>query len=403
MTLEYEKIRPDLEQMARVTAARRGELREKVESAEATLRRYRTNWTAIDQALETAQRQGDPKFFRAARPFSTSEPLDAAIPTPDLPDRATIIATDGSQILPDRHAPFLYYLVNIGGIVYHHGDGRAPEPFTVPDLVYPETDADLERFTSAGAVNIERDMMEIETLARETVAYRHEAHPLLALLDQRLLYWPIGSAGVAVNRAVTQWNESMENMHAAGALLCGYIDRPETIAVLTLLRALEGLGDPDFDWKLLGRRQAAGGLADRQLFARLLAPGERSAIFTFVSDPNDSFAGYDPAHEVSFFYLNPGGGAGQIARIDLPHWVADNPAAVDAVHALIVDQCRLIGDYPYVLARADEMAVVGRRDAAELNTMLEIIMQRYGVESDNTAKQNSKELARGGKTRHEGF
>jgi len=402
MTLEYEKIQSDLERMARITAARRGEQAEHITAAAATLRRYRTNWSAVEQALDTARHRSDPKFFRAARPFAAAEPLDAAIPAPPPPDQATIIATDGSQIPPDRHAPFLYYLINIGGLVYHHGGIRSPEPFTLPELVYPESDADLDRFSGGGAVNIERDLKEIDTLARQAVAYRQEAQPLLALLDQRLLYWPIGSEGVAVNTAVSDWNGSMESIHAAGALLCGYIDRPETIAVMTLLRALEGLADDDFDWKLLGKRQATQGITDRLLFGPLLGPGERSAVFTFVSDPNDTFAGYNTAHEVSFFYLNPGGFGEQIARIDIPHWVAENAAAVTAVHALVVDQCRLIGDYPYALARADEMAVVGRRDAAELNTMLEIIMQRHGVESDQTAKQNSKELARGGKTRHEG-
>ena len=58
-----------------------------------------------------------------------------------------------------------------------------------------------------------------------------------------------------------------------------------------------------------------------------------------------------------------------------------------------------MGDYPYVIARADEMAVVGRQDASELNFMIDVIMERHGISEGVTSKQGSKDLARGGRTR----
>ncbi|MCP5097965.1 MAG: DNA double-strand break repair nuclease NurA, partial [Chloroflexi bacterium] len=159
----------------------------------------------------------------------------------------------------------------------------------------------------------------------------------------------------------------------------------------------------DFDWKTLGTKAATGGLIDTDIFRELLQPGQRSKLFVNISKPNEGFANQDEANEVCFFYLNPGVSGKQIARVDVPRWVADLPDGVENVHALIISQCRIIGDYPYVLARADEMAVVGRQDASELNFMLDIIMQRHGIASDITAKQGSKELARGGRTRHDGL
>ena len=78
-----------------------------------------------------------------------------------------------------------------------------------------------------------------------------------------------------------------------------------------------------------------------------------------------------------------------------------DPAAVDAVHALIIDQCQILGDYPYVLARADEIAVVGRRDQENLNLMIDNVMLRHGITALATAKQGSKDIARAGRTRHE--
>ena len=400
MTLEFEKLTADLEQMAQTTA-RRAQLRqERLREARQALEQYRTNWAAMQQALARADSEADPKFYRSARPLDETTPLDAAIPAPEPPSEATVIATDGSQIMPDRHASYLYYLINIGGIIYHHGSSRQPSTFTYPDIIYPQSDEEIDSFnTSQADVSIERDVKEIEGLARTTIGHRHEAQPLLAILDQRLLYRPIGSAGFAVNTAVSEWNEHMTAMRQAGALLCGYIDRPETISVMTLLRSTTALSEQDFNWRVLGKRQATQGITDRQLFQQLLAPGQRSKIFVYVSEPNNEAAAQDPANEVCFFYLNSSLSGSQIARVDIPLWVAEDEAAVTAVHGLVVHQCRLLGDYPYVLARADEMAVVGRQDAGELNYMIDVIMERHGIMADVTAKQGSKEIARGGRTR----
>ena len=404
MTLEFEKLTADLEKMAQTTARLLSQRRERVAEAMETLQTYRTNWTAVSQALTTAKAQSDPKFYRSARPFAEAEPLDSHIPAPPPPVEATIIAADGSQIMPDRHAAHLYYLINIGGIIYHHGSGRTPETFSQPDIFYPESDEVIDNFNDTpGAVSIERDIQEIETLAQQTVANRHNAQPLLAILDQRLLYWPIGSAGVAENAAVTAWGSHMTGIRQAGALLCGYIDRPGTSAVMTLLRSIVGLSDAQFNWKELGQRKATQGVTDADVFSQILGPGERSAVFANISDANDVFMAQDAANEVCFFYLNPGLSGQNIARVDIPRWVAEDEGAVTAVHSLLIDQCRIMGNYPYVIARADEMAVVGRQDAGELNFMIDVIMERHGISNDITSKQGSKELARGGRTRHEGF
>ncbi|MBP6472294.1 MAG: DNA double-strand break repair nuclease NurA [Chloroflexi bacterium] len=400
MTLEFERLTADLEQMA-LTTARRYELRqERLAEALAALETYRTNWTAVSNALTLARKRGDDKLYRSARPFDENEPLDTAVDAPAPPAQATIIATDGSQIMPDRHAAYLYYLINVGGIVYHHGENRPPETFTVPQLVYPPDDNDLDTFNiSSGAVSIERDVKEIETLAQQTFHHRHDSDLTLAVLDQRLLYWPIGSEGVAENAAVTEWGNHMTGIRQTGALLCGYIDRPGSIGVTTLLKSVTAVADPKFNWRLLGTQKATQGLTDRDLFGALLAPGQRSKVFVYVSPPNNTFAEQDPANEVCFFYVNPASSGQQIARVDIPRWVAEDEAAVTAVHALIIDQCRLLGDYPYVLARADETAVVGRQDASELNFMIDVIMERHGLHAAITAKQGSKDIARGGRTR----
>jgi hypothetical protein len=402
MTLEFEKLTDDLRQMAQ-TAARHQQQREtQLVTVLQALDDYATDWAAIDHALTQGRQKGDEKHYSTARPLTQNEPLNAQIDPPVPPSQATIIATDGSQIMPDRHAAFLYYLINIGVIVYHHGQASTPEPFTRPEIHYLAEDQFEDQFAqSSGQVSIQRDLAEIGTLARATWERRTQvAAPLLALLDQRLLYWPIGSSGAAAQKTVERWCQAMTDIRRCGALLAGYIDRPGKSLVITLLQALTA--DPDFDWKSLGKAGSTQGINDAFLFSQRLAPGQRSCLFLDVSRANERFAEIDPQNQTCFFYLNPGQTGQAIARIDIPLWVAEQPVAVAQVHALVYDQCQILGDYPYALARADEMAVVGKQDQANLDMMIERHMQREGIEGNITAKLGSKNLARGGRTRHEG-
>jgi len=406
MTLEFEKLTDKIDEMARSAAARQERHSDLIETLLATLNKYAADWPTIDKALATAKAKSDPKHYRSARPLPTTNPLNAHI-TPDAPPaQATLLATDGSQIMPDRHAAHLYYLINIGGIVYHHGDNsRSPLQFTKPDLKYPQLNQNDSSFaSSSGEVSVERDLQEIGTLADLAWEYRQATPPVLAMLDQRLLYWPIGGSDAEPNEDVKNWLKSMTKISDSHVWLAGYIDRPMTNAVVTLLRSIAGLENPAFDWKSLGKREAPGGqISDGMLFSYLLQPGERSKVFVNESPPNTQFRQYHESHEVCFFYLNPGLAGRRVARIDIPMWVAQDETAITAVHALIMYQCRILGDYPYILARADEMAVVGHRDHEALNMMIDRYMEKHDVSGSLTGKQGSKNLARGGKTRHEGL
>jgi len=441
MTLEFERLGPELELMATAAAALRLAQAERAAQLHAVLARHATDWSGIEAGLARAMAASgaDPKYFRAARPLGTSEPLDVAIPAPPPPPRATIIATDGSQILPDRHAPFLYYLINIGAIIYNHGDSNAPGVTSLPSIFYPTIYDDLTDDAPGfdkSEVTIARDRREIETLAALALSEQGTAARTLALLDQRLLYWPFVGEREKTEEAVFAWTAAMMQIYETGALLAGYIDRPGKASVVTLLQTL--LDEREVNLRELGKRPGAGELTDADLYATLLGPGERSAVFVDVSPANTRFAEEDPRIEVCFFYLNPGAGgrgpgaredsaearekgsrgdgsslepgtwnlepkrARAVARVDIPRWVAEDPAAVAFVHGLVYDQCKLMGDYPYVLARADELAVVGRYDETNLNMMIDGYMQRLGVpDALAAAKADSKGVARGGRSRHE--
>lgn len=414
MTLELDKLTPDIEKMAQTAAVNLQAQLQRAEELRRLLNERAADWAGIRAGLEKARDLADEKYFRAAAPIAEDEPLNQSIPAPSPPEKATLIATDGSQIMPDRHAAWLYYLINIGVIVYSHGDGRAPHTHTAPRIFYPTVVDDVtedEPGFDKSQVTIARDRAEIETLADFSAAYRGASLHVLALLDQRLLYWPMAGERGSADPIIGHWTKAMLAIRRAGALLAGYIDRPGKRSVVTMLQTLSD--DPAMDWKSLGRRPLGNELTDAGLYATLLGPGERSPIFVDISPANRRFAEESPDIDICFFYLNAGssnivlegdsdptGEARAIARVDIPRWVAEDKGAVAVVHGLIYDQCRIQRNYPYVLTRADELAVVGRGDEADLEIMIDMAMQRADVSGNQTAKQNSKDLARGGRTPH---
>jgi hypothetical protein len=418
MTLEFEKLSVELDNMAVSAHRRQQQTDTEIGVALGRLYEWATDWERIERVLERAEVEADPKYYRSARPLDDGEAMDSHIPAPPCPAEATVIATDGSHILPDRHAAILYYLINVGVLIYYHGHGRSPEAFTRPTIEYPrarladeagllgefngETAGDEDNFVaSAAVVNVRRDLAEIGTLAQTVWEQQFAQPPLLAILDQRLLYWPALSGGSESKKAIDSWLEGMNRIRECQALLAGYIDRPGKSSVMTLLDTLAHIDEPTFNFRELEQRQLWLGPTDVELFSHILRPGERSKIFADVSEHNTQFRNHHEGNEVCFFYLNPGRSGQLIARVDIPMWVAQDKSAVEVVHALIYDQCQIVGDYPYVLTRADEMAVVGRQDQAELDYRIALRMQTVGLEGMLTAKQTSKDVARGGRSRHE--
>jgi hypothetical protein len=123
-----------------------------------------------------------------------------------------------------------------------------------------------------------------------------------------------------------------------------------------------------------------------------LAPGERSTLLLKASEPS-----------VYFFYLNteplegPGQSGGEIepARIEVPEWVALNKNKLDWVHSLVYDQCCLNNGYPYVLTRADELAIILNEEREALEAMLFQAVNRRGLALPQLSpKERQKRVAR---------
>jgi len=155
MTLELNQVAPQVKELGR-SLAEQSPLRDEAgQTARALLQQFSTQYTALNQRIALAEKVQQKLRFDWVGAAPTLEALSQAHPLPPCPARLTVIASDGSQILPSRHAITLYYLVNVGSIVYRHGSNQKPETYHPKPLLYyaPEDILDEQgRLISPGEV-----------------------------------------------------------------------------------------------------------------------------------------------------------------------------------------------------------------------------------------------------------
>ena len=408
MSLEFHKLTQQVEHMSQALSASEREIEDKAELARQILMRYgdAESLPHVDERVMDAVARD--AGYRGARPLYNpfDEPIAAVYSLQPPPEGATLVVTDGSQIYPDPHGPALYYLLNMGTIILHRASGEPPEVIGEPYLYYdPEyMKSPGQGMISNAAISARRTVEEMKALAAHTWANRGAARPLLALLDGPLIFF----MGVEVpdrDVLLKMYFDAMGRIQQAQAGLIGYTDRPRSSFVVGLLHLL------DTEPEMVSRRALATngrleGLSDAWLFRTLLEPGARTAIFVQMSPANKDFKGKGgEALEICFFYMNVAGPGerSHVARVEIPRWVADDRALVTEAQALLYDQCQqLTSRYPYLLTRADEVAVVRREEQQQLEMMIKVALTRQGVEAIESGKQSGKIATRVDKTRHGG-
>src|SRR5690606_23286906 len=202
---------------------------------------------------------------------------------------------------------------------------------TEPTLYYSDNeilDAD-GRLINNITVNARRSVAEMQALAKQAWFLRGEARPLVCLHDGGLLKFFGANEVTDANKIEADYMEALQRLQDAQALLAGYLDKPRSTYIISLLHLLSL--DPsqinDLNLKTNGELE---GLADIYLMSRVLRPGQRSAIMTQNSPQNREYASRNPDYEIAFFYLNVSDDVRPaIARVDIPLWVARNKRAVD--------------------------------------------------------------------------
>ena len=377
----FEKIR-EIGLGARLRQETQASLRK---HARALLAEWADKNSELRDKLERA-RQSDPSL-RCAIPLD-EERLDASFPAPANQPPATLLAADGSQILPDRHAALQYSLVNVGAIAMQSGSGATPEVFTDSQLLFGD-----ELFTEAGmltgeAIEQQRDIAERRSLLELAPAY---PAPILALTDGPVELWGAKGAGEDDYRKNLELHKSiLSQLQAKGVTVAGYVDKPAADLVIRTLEIAQFSTDEEF--KDIRKLHPLRGVTDRWLYG-FLPGGHRSAVFGLQSGSRAHYTGDLALH---FFYLNVGDTPHPwLVRVEIPKWVAEDAEKLNRLQAALLEQCQIMGakPYPYILHRAHEIAVVKFEEKAQVEQMLELELRQAGNEMDTESnKQSAKNL-----------
>jgi hypothetical protein len=321
--------------------------------------------------------------------------LDRCYKPPPLPKKFTIVATDGSHIDVDRHKSTRCYLINIGAAVLDYGTrpdallNSYPQLYSEPEDLVITPEKGRQQPVEGPLLGIKRSVEEIKhlaTLAKELPP----GSPTLALIDGSLILWGLEAYPEFVTEALLDrgFIPCLEEIRKLKIALASYISFPRSTDVVNALRvAICPYETPDCDRYCPNKAKdcdKVAGVQDRELFMNLLGQGERSGLFISQSSIVQKRYG---EHRVYFFYLRLGD---EIARLEIPKWVARDEGLLNLTHGLILDQCQRGLGYPVALSEAHEKAVVTTADREEFWQVVESLMVEEKMPTPTSAKSFSK-------------
>jgi GNAT superfamily N-acetyltransferase len=402
MSLDLEKVAPQIEGMAKKLSEGREEHGRHCAEAVSVLHREKDNFEALKRKIEGSHTP----FLPVAGPLGT---LDAATPPQILPSDFTVIATDGSHIDIDRHRQARCFLLNISTVSLTYGSHPDAEIVSYPRLYSGDDETTLKPPAGAKerAQNIEGALLGIKRGVDECdmLAMLAESLPekstALALMDGALILWGLGSKDYpdfVVDTFLTQGQlkhlSRMRRQNETKKLaVASYISFPRSNDVMNTIRIAacphEFVDCGRYCNSIApGKREcdAVAGVSDRELFYNLLAEGERSALYESTAALVKKHYG---EHAVDFFYLRLND---EIARIEMPKWVAENRELLELTHTLVLDQAEKGQGYPAALSEAHEQAVITGADRENFWLLTESFLEDEKLPTTGSAKNFSKKM-----------
>ena len=391
MSLDFLQVSQQVKQLGVKAIQHQHDLKTRLVEAHELLEERATEIESLQHKVQEVIRDND-QTLRCALPVQ--EALNSHYPLPPLPEQVTLIAADGSQIFADRHAEVEYCLVNTGAIWMRYGSAEAPIMSIQSQLIYAEQ---LEGM-SDDRLSLQRDLAErkrLLELAEQAIA------PVITLTDGPLELWTTtleeGRVAGEFKRSLDIYLEVLRKLREIDVTTAGYVDKPVADLVIRLLEVTKAEAG---DLAELRKYHPFNGVTDIELYRNLLPPGERSAIFGIQSRSSKPYQGDVRLH---FFYLNVGREEHPyLVRVEVPAWVAEDSAMLDNLHAVLVNQCQMIGAraYPYLLHRAHETALVNLEDKEQVTQMIVQELRKRGLEvAGSSAKQYNKDVS-GKRTRY---
>lgn len=330
---------------------------------------------AVGESPKLKERLEQVNSLRWAGALPTWEPTDSALGSSSL--LSEVVGIDGSQIYPPDRSPVLWAYIQT--VAYRKlcqpvlvsrffdfeqelalgidVDEEVPEYYEYPQQIKEQ-------------INTWRTLLEMQ-LASQT----HQKNPdCVVLFDNGLLPW-FNVRGQTPHEQMQAYLYDL--LMIKPGLIAGVLSGAQSrlLSRLILLAEAETLDEG------LKRRSSP---LDITIMAQLLSVGERSALFKHGSPRNKLFE--KAGAGVYFFFLRVN--RTEIARIEVPEWIAKDPCMVDAVHSAVFADSKATG-YSYVLSMAHQQVLVSL-DVAE--TIQNGVLARYWKEVGQVMPGNAKML-----------
>jgi hypothetical protein len=323
------------------------------------------------------------------------ESPDRTFSLPDLPVAHTVVASDGSQITPNKHEITDCYVLNASYIILPYGTGERPQAESIPKLCYGKQDLLAERNkygtpVTEKLVGIERSIYESEALEMAIGKLSGE-RPAVALWDGSLIHWSLVNEDDRIReRALNTLMRLFDYAREKHIPVAGYISDPGSRDFTNCLRIMLCDQDPVNcgNCAYIGKEEprpceAIRRLTDSSIFSARLADGERTVVFSSSSKILREYGD----HRTKAFYMNAGR---EIARIEIPEWVAADPQLLDLTHSVCHDQARKGRGYPVALSEAHEHAVIRGSERTVFYEAVERAYIKHGARISPSMKRISK-------------
>lgn len=371
-------------------ARRSDDARARLAAAAALLARAEVEGERLAERLEAFQAFRTPPW-PVAWPL---EPLSAPRPAPAPLGPHTVVAADGSQIAPSHHEIALCCLVNVGRILITYGTGERPLQDSRPTLYH--TEADLRPLIggrrhpmSEELLGTLRGFQELDALVELAELAVARGQPAIALVDGTLVPFMLEGKGAEFQDEVAERHvAAYDRLRLLGVPVAGYVSNGRAPEVANLLRLVACPKPALICDSCAKERPPCEGhlpLADRRIWETRLGPGERSPLFASQAAVLARYG----EHRTAFFYVHVGA---EVARLEVPLWVASEPAWLDRVHAVALDQAAKGLGYPIALAEAHHRAVVSGEDRARFFALVGQRLARAGLPIAVSPKQLKKRV-----------
>ena len=339
----------------------------------------------LDPALnEKLPSYSGAKFLEPGRlihtfPFTWKSRLESMGWVDSVLSGVPVGAVDGSQIYSDKNYEIPLAVIQISRIFNRHTSDRDFSQDTDAIIITPD-EFEAASVYSFGSeyIDARRFSMECEGIIR----LMNEHKSIFIMLDGALILSHINVLNKNIReiyiKSITKLLEFSEKTRNP---VIGFIDTTMPRDITLMMHFLFGL------------RKSK--LSDTHLFSNMLW-GERTSAFLCDRDDRrgdearsvlDNYGRF--RNDIGFFYMRTG--LGLPARVEFPAWV-HKEGMVDKIADIIRAECIIRGNYPDILMRAHDAAVIRTNEHELFYGMLENFCKVHGIKIHRSAKDFHKRL-----------